>query len=141
VLHERSVTGRSAWIRLFDESMSALRFPFRSQELTSAQIFDKLSAKDRDVRRDAATAISGVLGQNIRLTSRITNTIVKDKAIEDGWRKFERPISSRNLANQVEDEVVDALIQAGRAERILFLVDRDQLAKQALGLEHDSKSK
>ncbi len=114
VLHERSVTGRSAWVRLFDESMSALRFPFRGEELTSAQIFDKMSAKDRDVRRDAAEAISGVLASNIRLCSRITNTIVKDKAIEDGWRHFARPISSRNLANQVEDEVVDALITAVR---------------------------
>ena len=114
VLHERSVTGRSAWVRLFDESMSALRFSFRGEELTSAQIFDKMSAKDREVRRDAAAAISEVLAENIRLCSRITNTIVKDKAIEDGWRKFERPISSRNLGNQVEDEVVEALITAVR---------------------------
>jgi oligoendopeptidase F len=114
VLHERSVTGRSAWVRLFDESMSALRFPFRGEELTSAQIFDKMSAKDRLVRRDAATAISEVLAKNIRLCTRITNTLVKDKAIEDGWRQFARPISSRNLANQVEDEVVDALITAVR---------------------------
>lgn len=115
VLHERSVTGRSAWVRLFDETMSALRFPFRGENLTSAQVFDKLSAKDRAVRRDAATAISEVLADNIRLCARITNTIVKDKAIEDGWRKFAKPISSRNLANQVEDEVVDALITAVRA--------------------------
>jgi oligoendopeptidase F len=91
-----------------------LRFPFRGEELTSAQIFDKMSAKDREVRRDAATAISAVLAKNIRLCSRITNTIVKDKAIEDGWRKFAKPISSRNLANQVEDEVVEALITAVR---------------------------
>ena len=114
ILHERSVTGRSAWVRLFDESMSALRFPYRGEELTSAQIFDKMSAKDRTVRRDAASAISQVLAKNIRLTSRITNTIVKDKAIEDGWRKFEKPISARNLGNQVEDEVVEALITAVR---------------------------
>ncbi|MEZ5863658.1 MAG: M3 family oligoendopeptidase [Geminicoccaceae bacterium] len=114
VLHERSVTGRSAWVRLFDESMAALRFPFRGEELTSAGIFDKLSAKDRDVRRDAAAAISSVLDRNLRLCARITNTLVKDKAIEDGWRHFARPISSRNLANQVEDEVVDALISAVR---------------------------
>ena len=114
VLHERSVTGRSAWVRLFDESMAALRFPFRGEELTSAQVFDKLSAKDRAVRRDAASAISGVLEKNIRLCARITNTLVKDKAIEDDWRRFARPISSRNLANQVEDEVVDALIESVR---------------------------
>lgn len=111
-LHEKHVTGRSAWVRLFDETMAALRFPLDDRELTSAEAFDLLSAKDRAVRERAAGAISGVLEKNVRLFSRIMNTLVKDKAIEDGWRRFERPISSRNLANQVEDEVVDALLQA-----------------------------
>ena len=55
-----------------------------------------------------------MLERNARLFARITNTLAKDKQIEDGWRKFARPISLRNLANQVEDEVVDALIAAVR---------------------------
>ena len=113
-LHEKYVTGRSAWVRLFDESMAALRFPFDGKDLTSAEIFDVMSAKERPERERAATAISGVLQQNVRLFARVMNTIVKDKQIEDEWRHFARPISSRNLANQVEDEVVDALIQAVR---------------------------
>ena len=113
-LHEKYVTGRSAWVRLFDETMAALRFPLDGKEHTSAEIFDLMSSKDRAVRERAAGAISAVLEQNVRLFSRIMNTLVKDKQIEDEWRKFERPISSRNLANQVEDEVVDALIQSVR---------------------------
>ena len=55
-----------------------------------------------------------MLGRNVRLFALITNTLAKDKQLEDGWRKFARPISSRNLANQVEDDVVDALITAVR---------------------------
>jgi oligoendopeptidase F len=115
VLHEKHLTGRSAWVRLFDETMAALRFPLDGRELTNAEIFDQLSSKDRDLRERAATSISGVLEKNAKLFSRITNTLAKDKAIEDGWRRFSRPISSRNLGNQVEDEVVDALIGAVRA--------------------------
>ena len=91
-----------------------MRFPLDGKELTSAEIFDLMSSKDRAVRERAAGAISGVLQQNVRLFSRVMNTLVKDKQIEDDWRHFERPISSRNLANQVEDEVVDALISAAR---------------------------
>ncbi len=113
-LHEKHVTGRSAWVRLFDESMAALRFPLDGKDLTSAEIFDLMSSKDRELRERAAGAISAVLEQNLRLFSRVMNTLVKDKQIEDEWRKFERPISSRNLANQVEDEVVAALIQSVR---------------------------
>ena len=113
-LHEKHVTGRSAWVRLFDETMAGLRFPLDGRELTSAEAFDLLAAKDRSLRERAAGSISGVLEQHVRLFARITNTLAKDKQIEDDWRRFARPISSRNLANQVEDEVVDALIAAAR---------------------------
>jgi oligoendopeptidase F len=115
VLHEKAITGRRAWNRLFDETMAALRFPFDGRELTSAEIFDLLQDRDRARRQAAASAIAGVLGRNVRLFALITNTLAKDKQLEDGWRKFPRPLSSRNLANQVEDEVVDALIAAVRA--------------------------
>ena len=50
----------------------------------------------------------------MRLFALITNTLAKDKEIDDKWRHFARPVSSRNLANQVEDEVVDALVAAVR---------------------------
>lgn len=115
LLHEKRVAGRSAWSRLFDETMAGLRFPLDGKDLTSAEILHLLSERDRNVRRAAAKSIGGVLGQNVRLFSLITNTLAKDKAIEDQWRKFPRPISSRNLDNLVEDEVVDALIGAVRA--------------------------
>jgi oligoendopeptidase F len=114
VLHEKSVTGRAAWVRLFDETMAGLRFPVDGEELTAAQVFDRLQDKDRARRQQAGEAIAGVLASNVRLFALITNTLAKDKQIEDGWRRFARPISSRNLANQVEDEVVDALITAVR---------------------------
>jgi oligoendopeptidase F len=112
VLHEKAITGRRAWNRLFDETMAALRFPYDGRQLTSAEIFDLLQDQDRAKRERAAHGIAEVLGRNVRLFALITNTLAKDKQLEDGWRKFPRPISSRNLANQVEDEVVDALISA-----------------------------
>lgn len=115
VLHEKHITGRAAWVRLFDETLAALRFPVDGRELTAQQAFDLLSAKDRSMRERAATSIGKVLAANVKLFGRITNTLAKDKLIEDGWRKFPRPISARNLANQVEDEVVDALIAAVRS--------------------------
>lgn len=112
LLHEKSITGRAAWNRLFDETMARLRFPLDGKDLTNAEIFDILAGKDRAKREAAAKSISVTLEGNINLFALITNTLAKDKQIEDGWRKFDRPISSRNLANQVEDDVVDALISA-----------------------------
>jgi len=112
LLHEKYVAGRAAWVRLFDETIADLRFPFRGKELTESEALDLLSDSDPEVRREAALSIGEVLGENIRTFALITNTLAKDKEIEDRWRRFPRPISSRNLANFVEDEVVDALIAA-----------------------------
>ena len=115
LLHEKYVAGRAAWTRLFDETIADLRFPFRGQELTEPEALDLLSERDPQIRREAAISIGEVLGRHTRTFALITNTLAKDKEIEDRWRKFPRPISSRNLSNFVEDDVVDALIAAVRA--------------------------
>jgi oligoendopeptidase F len=114
LLQEKYVAGRAAWTRLFDETIADLRFPVRGNELTEAEALDLLSDRDPEVRREAALAVGEILGKNARTFALITNTLAKDKEIEDRWRRFARPISSRNLANFVEDEVVDALIAAVR---------------------------
>src|SRR5271169_4795751 len=114
LLHEKYVAGRAAWTRLFDETIADLRFPIGGQELTEAEALDLLSDPDPEVRREAAVSVGEVLGKNARTFGLITNTLAKDKEIEDRWRRFAHPISSRNLANFVEDEVVDALIAAVR---------------------------
>lgn len=114
VLHEKYVVGRAAWVRLFDETMAGLRFDFRGQELTEAEILNLMSDADGAKRKEAAQSLGIVLAGNVKTLALITNTLAKDKEIEDGWRNFPRGDSSRNLANFVEDEVVDALSAAVR---------------------------
>ena len=113
--HDQSVVGSSAWSRLFDETIARLRYPFRNEMLSEPQILDKLSSKDATVRKDAAKSFGKVQGDNIAIFSLITNTLIKDKEIDDRWRKYPRPQSFRNLANVVEDEVVDALASSVKA--------------------------
>jgi oligoendopeptidase F len=114
LLHEKYVAGRAAWTRLFDETMASLKFPVAGKELSSAEALHLLSEPDGVLRKEAAKSLGKVFGENARIFALITNTLAKDKEIEDRWRDFKRPISSRNLSNFVEDEVVDALIGAVR---------------------------
>jgi len=114
-IHDQSVVGGSAWSRLFDETIARLRYPFRDEVLTEPQILDKLSNKDAAVRRDAAKSFGKVQNDNIAVFSLITNTLIKEKEIDDRWRKYPRPQSFRNLANVVEDDVVDALVSSVKA--------------------------
>jgi len=114
VLHEKHVVGRAAWIRLFDETMAGLRFAFRGEQLTEAEILNLMSDTDGATRKEAAQSLGRVLADNVKTLALITNTLAKDKEIEDGWRKFPRADSARNLSNFVEDAVVDALSAAVR---------------------------
>jgi oligoendopeptidase F len=112
LLHEKEVTGRAAWSRLFDETVAAMRVPVLGQELTVSDALNKLSDRDRAVREAAGRAIGEAFGSRVKLFSLITNTLAKDKEIADTWRHYPRPGSYRNRANMVEDEVVDALVSA-----------------------------
>ncbi len=111
-VHDREVTGRSAWSRLFDETVAGMRVPFGGEQLTVNAVLNKLSDPDREVRQAAAAAIGQAFEERGKLFSLITNTLAKDKEIVDTWRQLPRPGSDRNLSNVVEDEVVDALVTA-----------------------------
>ncbi len=102
----------SAWVRLFDETHANLKYPYKGKDLTNAEIFDLMTDKDKAVREEAAHAIAKTLKENSRIFTLVTNTLAKDKSIEDKWRGFKKPISSRNLSNLVEDGVVEQLVKS-----------------------------
>ena len=116
LLHEKEVTGRSAWSRLFDETVAGMRVPIGGEDVTVSAALNNLSDRDRSVREAAGRAIGEAFGGNIRLFSLLTNTLAKDKEIVDTWRHYPRPGSYRNRSNMVEDEVVDALVTAVRQD-------------------------
>jgi oligoendopeptidase F len=116
LLHEKEVTGHSAWSRLFDETMAGMRITLGDETLTVTDALNRLSDKDRAVREAAGKAIGAAFTRDVKLFSLITNTLAKDKEIIDTWRRYPRPASSRNRANMVEDAVVDALAIAVRAD-------------------------
>ncbi|WP_062217583.1 MULTISPECIES: M3 family oligoendopeptidase [unclassified Aureimonas] len=112
LFHEKSVTGHGAWNRLFDETMTSLRFEVDGETLALEETLNLLQDADRDIRRKGAEALAKVFGENVRTFALITNTLAKDKEISDRWRGFEDVADSRHLANRVERDVVDALAKA-----------------------------
>ena len=112
LLQDKNITSHSAWIKLFDDIITSLKFPFKKKELASSEIFHLLSDKDKTIRKNAAKSIGKILGKNIKIFSTITNTLAKDKSINDEWRKLPNPVSARNLSNVVEDKVVDSLVNS-----------------------------
>jgi oligoendopeptidase F len=115
LFHEKSVSGYSAWNRLFDQTISGLRFRVGGKELAIEPTLNLLQDRAGDRRKAAAQALAKTFKANERSFALITNTLAKDKEISDRWRGFEDVADSRHLANRVEREVVDALVGSVRA--------------------------
>ena len=113
VLTEKALTGRSAWGRLFEELVSALQVDLGGgEEVPLDSALSQLLSPDRDVRRNAAEAVTATLEPGLRTRAYVYNTLMADKATDDRLRHYPNWISSRNLANEASDESVQALIDA-----------------------------
>ncbi|WP_346911841.1 M3 family oligoendopeptidase [uncultured Roseibium sp.] len=114
LFHEKSVTGRGAWNRLFDETIASLTFEVDGKELAIEPTLNFLQDPAPEKRKAAAEALAKTFSENLRIFTLITNTLAKDKEISDRWRHFTDIADSRHLANRVEREVVDAMVSAVR---------------------------
>jgi oligoendopeptidase F len=114
LFHEKSVTGASAWNRLFDETMASLKFDVDGEQLGLEGTLNLLSDRDETKREAAFGGLAKTLAGNARLFTHITNVLAKDKEISDRWHGFKDIADSRHLENSVEREVVDALEKAVR---------------------------
>src|SRR5215813_197913 len=115
LFHEKSQTGYSAFNRLFDQTISSLRFKVSGNELAIEPALNLLQDRDGKKRKAAAEALAVTFKANERTFALITNTLAKDKDISDRWRGFKDVADSRHLNNRVEREVVDALVASVRA--------------------------
>jgi len=108
ILTEKSVTGRSAWSRLHSEQVSAIAVDGEPLDVA----LSRLLSPDREVRRATAEAVTKALEPGLRTRAFIYNTLIHDKAVDDRLRNYPTWLTSRNLANQVSDESVQALVEA-----------------------------
>jgi oligoendopeptidase F len=116
LFHEKAIPSRGAWNRLFNETITQLRFEVEGEPtpLALEPTLNLLMHPEAARREAAADALARVFKRNIRLFTLISNTLAKDKEISDRWRGFKDVADSRHLGNRVEREVVDALVSAVR---------------------------
>jgi oligoendopeptidase F len=120
ILTETSVTGRSAFARLFTEQISSVTvdLPDADEPVELITALSRLQSPDRELRRVVAERVTDALETGLRTRAFISNTLLADKSTKDRLRSYEHWLASRNLANEASDESVEALIEAvvGRYE-------------------------
>ena len=136
ILAEKSISGSSAWGRLFSEQVSAITvtLPDEPEPVTLDAVLARLMSPDREVRRTSAEAVTAALAPGLRTRAFIFNTLLHDKAVDDRLRHYDNWLAARNLANEASDESVQALLHAVRSR---YEIPRRwyRLKAQLLGIE------
>ena len=112
ILLRTANTGAEGFSRLFDETLSALKFKFKGEMLSEEEILSKLHSPDRAERKAAAKSLSDGLAPQQHLLSYIYNMIKTSLKTSCELRKFDLPESPRHFSNQTTKASVDALIKA-----------------------------
>ncbi len=121
ILTEKALTGSSAWGRLFEELTSAIEVQLPAadggpdgESVALDVALSRLASPDREVRRNTAEAVTAALAPGLRTRAFLFNTLLADKATDDRLRRYPSWLSARNLANEVPDASVQALVEAVR---------------------------
>ncbi|HEY3892584.1 MAG TPA: oligoendopeptidase F, partial [Bradyrhizobium sp.] len=88
LFHEKSQSGYTAWNRLFDQTISGLRFKVSGRELAIEPTLSLLQDRAAEKRKAAGQALAKTFKANERTFALVTNTLAKDKEISDRWRGF-----------------------------------------------------
>ncbi|MBN2170344.1 MAG: M3 family oligoendopeptidase, partial [Candidatus Krumholzibacteriota bacterium] len=113
-----SQVGGSAWVRYYNSVLADIGYLFRGRKLTSAELTAKFQDPDRSVRRDAHKARAAALIANRKPLTYAFNMVLADSMVGDEVRHYDHWVQRRNLANEIPDKVVGALVKAvhGRAD-------------------------
>lgn len=113
-LLEKDVTSGSAWVRYYEEYMARLSYTVKGKKYNDAEISKLYLSNNPALREAAGKEVNRVCKENSFTVGYIYNMIIKDKATEDEKRGFKRPMSSRNLSENVSDKTVDTLAETVR---------------------------
>ena len=125
ILNIKNVTGSSAIQRLYDSITN--RYTFKVEiagevkELTRGELMVYVRQADRDLRARAYQELYCVFGHDGPILGQMYQALARDWRNENiQLRAYASPLSVRNLANDIPDEVVDTLLEVARANTGVF---------------------
>ena len=125
VVNLKNVTGSNALTTLYDSITNRYVFKLKvkgkTQELTRGQLMRFVQGTDPKMRAAAYQELYGVYGEAGPILGQLYQTLARDWHNENiSLRKFSNPLSVRNLANDIPNEAVDALLETSRKNTKIF---------------------
>jgi oligoendopeptidase F len=117
ILNLKSATSSSNWTKMtagflskeervvFTEDGNRKSMPF-------SEIAGMMNSRKKRVRDSAAQAFNNILAKHVEVAEAEINSVFANKKIDDELRNAPRPDTLRHLADDIESEVVDSLIES-----------------------------
>jgi oligoendopeptidase F len=100
------------WVRLYDETLAKLTARVGREDLTLPEALNRMSDPDAGRRKQAAQGLAKALEARTSTLALCMNTLAFEKQVEDRWRNYPDPSASRHIANEVDADAVEALVEA-----------------------------
>jgi oligoendopeptidase F len=119
IVNEKDVTGVNAWDRLFTEMTAALMIPVerdgKVEQVTLDAALTLVRDPNRAVRKAAHDAVYDLLSKQEQTRAFVYDAIVQDRLTMDRLRHYPNPMAARHLANQIEPEAVERMLDVVEA--------------------------
>ncbi|MHA2251112.1 MAG: hypothetical protein ACXAD7_12175, partial [Candidatus Kariarchaeaceae archaeon] len=130
--------GRHGFQKLYQELVSSWTYQImidgEMKTLTGSEMGALRRHPDKEIRRNAMKILLNKFKENELILVNIFNNLTKDYFIENRKRGYPSPLTKRNLANEIDNEIVGVLEKATTA--YYHSVHRYyKLKKKILGLE------
>ncbi len=112
VLTRKELSGKTAFVQLYDEISGALRFEIDGQAVTEGEVLSLLHHPDRERRQRALVALlEPYAAARLPLTA-IFNALLLDHRIDCEMRQHADVTDPTHLANEVAPEIVTTMMDA-----------------------------
>lgn len=125
ILNIKNVTGSSALVTLYSAITNRYVFKLEvdgeEKEMTRGELMTFVRGADADQRAAAYQELYRVYAEDGPILGQMYQTRVRDWGNENvTLRKFDNPISARNLGNDIPDEAVDTLLDVCEKNADIF---------------------
>ncbi len=114
ILNRKNLTGRSAFITLFDEFTGSFTFRLEvegeEKELTGSEMLALLYSGDRSLRERAFQTFLERFAHNQVVLASVFNALALDGQVEDDLRGYQGPMERTHLENEIRPETVELMM-------------------------------
>jgi oligoendopeptidase F len=117
ILNLKLATSSSNWTKmtsgfLSKEERAVIAENGKRKIMPFSELAGLMNSKKKRVRDGAAKAFNDILAKNVEVAESEINSVFANKKIDDELRGAPRPDTLRHIADDIESEVVDSLIEA-----------------------------